>query len=115
MAFLVATVYPTEECDADIRLKESLIHAAKDDIAIVKSPVGMPGRAIMNPFMQHVMAGEKIPHSPCTACLAKCSPGRDPLLHYRQADRRRKDDVENGLLFCGAKAIWQIRSKPCTM
>lgn len=41
----VATRFiPTEECDADIRLKESLIHAAKDDIAIVKSPVGMPGR-----------------------------------------------------------------------
>lgn len=43
----VATRFiPTEECDADIRLKESLIHAAKDDIAIVKSPVGMPGRAL---------------------------------------------------------------------
>ena len=75
----VATRFiPTEECDADIRLKESLIHAAKDDIAIVKSPVGMPGRAIMNSFMQHVMAGEKIPHSPCHRCLAKCSPGEIP-------------------------------------
>ena len=73
----VATRFiPTEECDADIRLKESLIHAAKDDIAIVKSPVGMPGRAIMNPFMQHVMAGEKIPHSPCTAALPNVLPAR---------------------------------------
>lgn len=101
----VATRFiPTEECDADIRLKESLIHAAKDDIAIVKSPVGMPGRAIMNPFMQHVMAGEKIPHSPCHRCLAKCSPGEIPYCITDKLIAAVKGDVENGLLFCGAKA-----------
>ena len=101
----VATRFiPTEECDADIRLKESLIHATKDDIAIVKSPVGMPGRAIMNPFMQHVMAGEKIPHSPCHRCLAKCSPGEIPYCITDKLIAAVKGDVENGLLFCGAKA-----------
>ena len=101
----VATRFiPTEECDADIRLKESLIHAAKDDIAIVKSPVGMPGRAIMNSFMQHVMAGEKIPHSPCHRCLAKCSPGEIPYCITDKLIAAVKGDVENGLLFCGAKA-----------
>ena len=40
----------TEECDADIRYKEAYIHASEEDIAIVKSPVGMPGRAILNPL-----------------------------------------------------------------
>lgn len=50
----------TEECDADIRYKEAYIRANKEDIQIVKSPVGMPGRAIMNPFMERVMAGERI-------------------------------------------------------
>ena len=101
----VATRFiPTEECDADIRLKESLIHAAKDDIAIVKSPVGMPGRAIMNSFMQHVMAGKKIPHSPCHRCLAKCSPGEIPYCITDKLIAAVKGDVENGLLFCGAKA-----------
>lgn len=87
----VATRFiPTEECDADIRLKESLIHAAKDDIAIVKSPVGMPGRAIMNPFMQHVMARRKNPAQSLPPLPCQMFPRRDPLLHYRQADRRRK-------------------------
>ena len=38
----------TEECDADIRYKEAHLKAKESDIAIVKSPVGMPGRAIMN-------------------------------------------------------------------
>ena len=61
----------TEECDADIRYKEAYINASKEDIMIVKSPVGMPGRAIMNPFMKQVEEGGKIPHSPCHRCLAK--------------------------------------------
>lgn len=50
----------TKECDADIRYKMTYINAGKEDIRIVKSPVGMPGRAIMNPFMEKVMSGERI-------------------------------------------------------
>ncbi len=47
----------TEECDADIRYKETYLKASREKVAIVKSPVGMPGRAIMNPFMERVMSG----------------------------------------------------------
>lgn len=101
----VATRFiPTEECDADIRLKESLIHAAKDDIAIVKSPVGMPGRAIMNPFMQHVMAGEKSRTVPATAALPNVPPGEIPYCITDKLIAAVKGDVETALLFCGAKA-----------
>ena len=104
-AIQVATRFvTTEECDADIRYKEAHLKAKESDIAIVKSPVGMPGRAIMNPFMQHVMAGEKIPHSPCHRCLAKCSPGEIPYCITDKLIAAVKGDVENGLLFCGAKA-----------
>ena len=94
----------TRECDADVRLKEAMVQAQKKDIAIVKSPVGMPGRAILNPFMQHVMNGEKIPHSPCHRCLAKCNPGEIPYCITDKLIAAVKGDVENGLLFCGAKA-----------
>ena len=45
-------IVTTEECDADIRYKEAYLNAGKEDIVIVKSPVGMPGRAILNPFMK---------------------------------------------------------------
>lgn len=94
----------TRECDADIRLKEALVRATAEDIAIVKSPVGMPGRAIMNPFMKRVMSGETIPHSPCHRCLAKCSPADIPYCITDRLIDAVKGDVENGLLFCGAKA-----------
>ena len=42
----------THECDADIRFKESYISCREDDIGIIKSPVGMPGRAIRNRFLK---------------------------------------------------------------
>ena len=48
--------------------------------------------------------GEKIPHSPCHRCLAKCSPGEIPYCITDKLIAAVKGDVENGLLFCGAKA-----------
>lgn len=94
----------TEECDADIRYKESYIKAAREDIKIVQSPVGMPGRAILNSMMKRVMEGEKIPHSPCHRCLKKCSPSSIPYCITDGLINAVRGDIENGLLFCGAKA-----------
>ena len=98
----------TEECDADIRYKEAYIRASEEDIAIVKSPVGMPGRAILNPFMKRVMAGGKIPHSPCHGCLEKCKPAEIPYCLTDGLINAVKGNVENALLFCGAKA-WKAQ------
>ncbi len=101
----VATRFVTTvECDADIRYKEAYIQASEEDIRIVKSPVGMPGRAIMNDLMRRVMSGEKIPHSPCHRCLAKCSPAEIPYCITDGLIEAVKGNVEKGLLFCGAKA-----------
>lgn len=98
----------TEECDADIRYKEAYIQASKEDIAIVKSPVGMPGRAILNPFMKRVMLGERIPHTPCHQCLAKCKPAEIPYCITDGLINAAKGNVEDALLFCGANA-WQAQ------
>lgn len=94
----------TEECDADIRYKEAYIRASREEITIVKSPVGMPGRAIMNPFMAKVMKGARIPHSPCHRCLARCAPSEIPYCITDSLIEAVKGNVEKGLLFCGAKA-----------
>ncbi len=104
-AVQVATRFvTTEECDADIRYKEAYIHANESDIAIVKSPVGMPGRAIMNPFMKKVMAGERITHSPCHGCLQECNPADIPYCITDALIHAAKGEVEDALLFCGAYA-----------
>lgn len=104
-AIQVATRFvTTEECDADIRYKEAHLKAKESDIAIVKSPVGMPGRAIMNKFMTRVMNGEQIPHSPCHGCLVKCSPKEIPYCITDGLINAVKGNIDDGLLFCGAKA-----------
>lgn len=94
----------TAECDADIRYKEAYLNAEENDIVIVKSPVGMPGRAIKNSFMDRVMAGEKIPHSPCHGCLANCNPREIPYCITDALIHAAKGMTEEALLFCGAYA-----------
>ena len=103
-AIQVATRFvTTEECDADIRYKEAYIQADREDITIVKSPVGMPGRAIMN-HLRRVMAGEQIPHSPCHGCLHKCDPAKIPYCITDALIHAAKGEVDDALLFCGAYA-----------
>lgn len=92
----------TEECDADIKYKEAYLNASKEDIVIVKSPVGMPGRAILNPFMKRVMSGEKVEHSPCHRCLARCNPAEIPYCITDSLVNAARGEVDEALLFCGA-------------
>ena len=93
----------TKECDANIRFKEAYIQAEKEDIILVKSPVGMPGRAIRNPFMEKVIAGEKIPHG-CHQCIKQCNVIDIPYCITEALIHGALGDVDNGLLFCGANA-----------
>ena len=99
----------TQECDADIRYNEAYLKASKEDIVIVKSPVGMPGRAILNPFMKRVMLGEKIEHTPCHRCLARCNPAEIPYCITDSLIRAARGDAEEALLFCGAETYRQNR------
>lgn len=94
----------TKECDAHIRYKEAYLNAKKEDIVIVKSPVGMPGRAILNPFMKRVMLGEKIAHTPCHGCLARCNPAEIPYCITDSLVHAARGEVDEALLFCGAEA-----------
>lgn len=94
----------TEECDAHIKYKEAYLNAKETDIVIVKSPVGMPGRAILNPFMEKVMAGERIPHSSCHGCLPKCNPSEIPYCITDALVHAARGEVDDALLFCGAYA-----------
>ena len=94
----------TEECDAHIKYKEAYLNAKETDIVIVKSPVGMPGRAILNTFMEKVMAGERIPHSSCHGCLQKCNPSEIPYCITDALVHAARGEVDDALLFCGAYA-----------
>ncbi len=90
----------TEECDAALSYKQAYVNASKDDVVIIKSPVGMPGRAVKNAFLEEVAAGkQKI--GKCYGCLAKCNPAEIPYCITDALIRAVEGDVEHGLIFAG--------------
>lgn len=100
----VATRFVTTyECDASEAYKQSYIDARKEDIVIVQSPVGMPGRAIRNAFMERAAQGN-IPHGKCHQCISTCKVADTPYCITEALVEAVKGNVENGLLFCGENA-----------
>ncbi len=93
----------TYECDADPAYKQSYIDAKKEDIVIVQSPVGMPGRAILNPFMKRAREGQ-IPHGKCHLCISTCKGADTPYCITDALVNAVKGKVDDALLFCGANA-----------
>lgn len=92
----------TGECDADVGFKEKYVSAQKEDIQLVSSPVGMPGRAVRNAFTERVAAGEKQPVKKCYGCLKKCNPAEIPYCITQALITSARGDADNGLVFCGA-------------
>ena len=70
----------------------------------MKSPVGMPGRAIMNSFMERVMAGERISPKKCLLCMKGCKPSEIPYCITESLLHAAKGETDEALLFCGAEA-----------
>ena len=94
----------TEECDADERYKQAYIQAKKEDIVIVNSPVGMPGRAIRNVFLDKVKAEGRIPPTKCLRCIHTCNPAETPYCITEALIHAAKGEVDQALLFCGGRA-----------
>ena len=92
----------TKECDVAQGFKEKYVSSVKEDIQLVSSPVGMPGRAVRNLFTERVAAGEKQPIKKCYGCLKKCNPAEIPYCITQALITAAKGDAENGLVFCGA-------------
>lgn len=93
----------TEECDADIAYKEAYIHAKKEDIVLINSPVGMPGRALNNAFIKRITQhGDEI--QDCLSCLKGCNPRVAPYCISKALIRAVRGEVEDGLIFVGSNA-----------
>lgn len=93
----------TPECDASDEYKQAYINAKKEDIVIVQSPVGMPGRAINNAFMKRAKEG-RIPHSKCHLCVSTCKPAETPYCITDALVNAAVGNVDEALLFCGSNA-----------
>lgn len=93
----------TVECDANIKFKKAYLNCHKNDIKIVKSPVGMPGRAISNKFLNKINNdNNKI--TKCYNCLIPCNPSTTPYCISEALINAARGDIDNGLIFCGSNA-----------
>ncbi|NLL78053.1 MAG: nitronate monooxygenase [Clostridiales bacterium] len=93
----------TYECDASSKYKQAYIDAEKEDIVIVKSPVGMPARAISSRFTQKAGEG-RIPPARCYNCIITCNPAETPYCITEALINVVKGNIKDALLFCGANA-----------
>jgi len=94
----------TEECDASPRFKETYINATEKDIEIIKSPVGMPGRAIFNSFIEKMRNGKKQPFSCPFKCIKTCDASSSPYCIITALYNAFKGNMKNGYAFAGVNA-----------
>ena len=91
----------TEECDASTEYKMAYIKAKTEDVKIIKSPVGMPGRAVNNKMIQDLQYGnQKITR--CYHCIKNCKPAEIPYCITNALVNAVEGKVDEGLIFCGA-------------
>lgn len=104
----VATRFVTTyECDASDAYKQAYIDAKQEEIQIVKSPVGMPGRAIHNAFIEETEK-EPVKIKKCLQCLEHCKQKDIPYCITNALINAVKGKVSQGLIFCGANA-WRAQ------
>lgn len=93
----------TQECDASEAYKQRMVEAGSEDITIIKSPVGMPGRALNSPLIQRLRKGGELQPERCNLCLKACPHGGlTPYCISRALIEAVKGNWEDGLFFCGA-------------
>jgi NAD(P)H-dependent flavin oxidoreductase YrpB (nitropropane dioxygenase family) len=96
----------TEECDADDAFKQKYIDCKPEDIGLIMSPAGLPGRAILS-NQDNIRQYDLDNATPCRlGCLKKCSykESGERFCIVTSLDRAQRGDVETGLVFCGTNA-----------
>lgn len=94
----------TEECDADIEFKNTYLNCEKEDVVIIDSPVGLPGRAIRNSFINKIRNGEKQPLKCPFHCIRSCNIASSPYCIALALTNAKNGKMQNGFAFAGANA-----------
>lgn len=92
----------THECDADINFKQAYIDARPEDVVIINSPVGMPGRAIQNQYLADVSKGIKKPYKCPYHCILTCDYTNSPYCIAHALISAKRGRFRNGFAFAGA-------------
>jgi nitronate monooxygenase len=95
----------TKECDASREFKQTYIDAQESDIEIIDSPVGMPGRAIMNTFIEKIRQGKKSPLNCPFKCIKTCDVSSSPYCIIAALFSAFRGNLESGFAFAGSNAF----------
>ncbi|MFO7735718.1 MAG: nitronate monooxygenase [bacterium] len=95
----------TDECDAHENFKKAYIASCKENLKIIKSPVGMIGRAIENNFLKKAHSGEKMKFACPWKCLASCKAESANYCISIALDNARRGNLEEGYAFAGSNAF----------
>ncbi len=95
----------TNECDASDGFKQAYLGARQEDIGIIKSPVGMPGRAIFNEFLDKVKLGKKQPIRCPFQCIKTCDVSSSPYCIIIALINAVKGNFKGGYAFAGTNAF----------
>lgn len=95
---------PTEECDASLEFKNVYINSNKEDMRIIQSPVGMPGRAFDSEFIRNVAEGKEKPRSCPFKCIKTCDYTRSPYCIIKALYNAAKGNMKKGYAFAGSNA-----------
>jgi len=92
----------TDECDANIRFKEEYLRATEDDIVLIDSPVGFPGRIVENAYSENIGKGGKVvcPYH----CLTNCERGKAAYCIAEALKNAGKGNLDEGFAFAGSNA-----------
>ncbi|VBB05656.1 aldolase-type tim barrel [Lucifera butyrica] len=88
----------SEESNAAPALKEFYLKAKPEDVVLIKSPVGLPGQAVKNPFAKKILEGTAPTPDSCDVCLKHCAKN---FCIIKALIRAQQGDVESGLVFTG--------------
>ncbi len=94
----------THECDADIKFKQAYVQAQKDDLIIIESPVGLPGRAIRNDFISSIQEGLKKPFKCPYHCITSCNCTDSPYCIAMALTNAKRGNLKGGFAFAGKNA-----------
>jgi nitronate monooxygenase len=94
----------THECDASDTFKQAYIDSKQEDLMIIKSPVGMPGRAIRNLFIESVNRGERVPFQCPYHCITTCDYQNSPYCIALALMNAKEGSFRRGFAFAGANA-----------
>ena len=95
----------TLECDASETFKEVYIHSKSEDVLIIESPVGMPGRAIDGEFIHNVNNGLERPKSCSFHCIKTCDYTKSPYCIIKALYNAARGNMKKGYAFAGSNAF----------